>query len=167
MVKAACLYQLRPEFLHIHIVQKAPNHQSHVYWWIKILRIVFKNGYPRNIYVKLFQNLTCVFREEDFLRISSCPYSAKSHTHTPPPPPPPRAAIFFDGPKFHEQILKWVSQWTILWNDLKTWQAVSEDKNFEEIFWSQNSEKSLSPRRPCFTTDQNFANNFWKGSHNE
>ena len=44
--------------------------------------------------MKLFQNLTSRFREEDFLRISSCPYNAKS------PPPPPQAAMFFDGSKF-------------------------------------------------------------------
>ena len=34
--------------------------------------------HPRNIPVKLFQNLTCGLEEEDFLRISSCPYSARS-----------------------------------------------------------------------------------------
>ena len=28
--------------------------------------------------MKLFQNLTSGFREEDFLRIPSCPYSARS-----------------------------------------------------------------------------------------
>ena len=33
-----------------------------------------KKGHPRNIPVKLFQNLTCGFGEEDFLRIFSCPY---------------------------------------------------------------------------------------------
>ena len=32
----------------------------------------------RNIPVKLFQNLTSSFGEKSFLRISSCPYSAKS-----------------------------------------------------------------------------------------
>ena len=41
----------------------------------------FEKGHPRNIPVKLFQNLTCGFGEEDFLRISSCP---KSH-HSPEP----------------------------------------------------------------------------------
>ena len=34
--------------------------------------------------MKLFQNLTSSFREEDFLRISSCPYSARS-PHSPEP----------------------------------------------------------------------------------
>ena len=38
----------------------------------------FEKGHPRNISVKLLQNLTNSFREEDFLRISSCPYRASS-----------------------------------------------------------------------------------------
>ena len=66
------------------IVQEAPIHQSHVYGRIKILRTIFEKGHPRNIPVKLFQNLTCSFGEEDFVRISSCPYSAKS-PHSPKP----------------------------------------------------------------------------------
>ena len=57
-----------------YIVQEAPIHQSHFFWRIKISRTLFENGHPRNIPVKLFQNLTSSFGEEDFLRISSCPY---------------------------------------------------------------------------------------------
>ena len=56
------------------MVQEAPIHQSHVYGGIKISRTIFEKGHQRNIPVKLFQNLTCSFGEEDFLRISSCPY---------------------------------------------------------------------------------------------
>ena len=37
----------------------------------------FEKGHPRNISMKLFQNLTSGFRE-DFLRICSCPYSESS-----------------------------------------------------------------------------------------
>ena len=59
------------------MVREAPIHQSHVYGGIKILRTLFEKGHPRNIPVKLFQNLTSGFGE-DFLRISSCPYSARS-----------------------------------------------------------------------------------------
>ena len=51
---------------------RAPIHQSHVYGRIKISRTLFEKGHPRNIPVKLFQNLTSGFGE-DFLRISSCP----------------------------------------------------------------------------------------------
>ena len=65
------------KFLHVCIVQKAPIHQSHIYRQIKILQTVFEKGHPRNIAVKLFQNLTSSFGE-DFLRISSCPCSARS-----------------------------------------------------------------------------------------
>ena len=71
------------EFLHVHLVQEAPIHQSHVYGWIKISQTIFEKGQPQNISVKLFQNLTSGFGE-DFLRISSCPYSARS-PHSPEP----------------------------------------------------------------------------------
>ena len=64
------------------MVQKAPIHQSHIYRQIKILQTIFEKGHPRNIPVKLFQNLTRGFGEKSFLRISSCPYSAKS-PHSP------------------------------------------------------------------------------------
>ena len=43
-----------------------------------------KKGHLRNIPVKLFKNLTSSFVGEDFLRISSCPYSARS-PHSPEP----------------------------------------------------------------------------------
>ena len=67
----------RYEFLHVCIVQKAPIHYSHIYRLIKILQTVLEKGHPRTIPVKLFQNLTSSFGEEDFLRLSSCPYSAR------------------------------------------------------------------------------------------
>ena len=47
------------------------------------MQTVFEKGHPRNIPVKLFQNLTSSFRE-DFLRISSYSYSARS-PHSPEP----------------------------------------------------------------------------------
>ena len=71
-------------FFHVHIVQEAPIHQSHVYGGIKILRTIFEKGHPRSIPVKLFQNRISGFWEEDFLRISSCLYSAKI-PHSPEP----------------------------------------------------------------------------------
>ena len=52
------------EFLHVRIVQVAFIRHSHVYWRIKIPPTNFEKGYPRNIPVKLFQNLTCSSREE-------------------------------------------------------------------------------------------------------
>ena len=78
-------------------------YSGHVFRQIKISRPIFEKGHPRNIPVKLFQNWIRGFRQEDFLRISSCPSSAKS----------------------------------------------------------------LFPRRPCFSTHQNFRNNFLKGSSKE
>ena len=47
-------------------------------------RTIFEKGHPRNIPVKLFQNLTSGFREDDFLRICSCPYNARI-PHSPEP----------------------------------------------------------------------------------
>ena len=136
---------------------------GHVFRRIKILQTVLEKGHPRNIPVQLFQNRTRGFREKTFLKISSCPYGAKS----PPPPPQPMAAMFFDGSKFCEQFLKRVTHGTILSNYFKIWLVVSEEKNFEEFLWSPHSEKSLPPWRPCFLKDQNFANNFWKGLSKE
>ena len=77
------------------------------------------------------------------------------------------SAMFIDGSKFCEQFLKEVTQGTILWNYFEIWPAVSKEKNFEEFLWSPHSIKSLPPWRPCFSTDQNFANKFWKWSHKE
>ena len=53
-------------------------HQNHVKRWTKISQKIFEKGYSRNISVKLFQNLNSGFKGGDFLRISSCPYSANS-----------------------------------------------------------------------------------------
>ena len=69
------------EFLHVCIEQKAPIHKSHIYQQITISPSFFEKGHPRNIPVKLFQNLTRAFGEKS-LRISSCPSSAKS-PHSP------------------------------------------------------------------------------------
>ena len=55
-------------------------------------------SHPRNISVKLFQNLTSAFRKEDFLRISSCWYSTSSLLFT--------TAMFIDGSNFRKQLLK-------------------------------------------------------------
>ena len=65
-------------------VQEAPIHQSNGYGWIKISQTIFRKGHPRKVPVKLFQNLSRGFKEEDFLRISSCPYSPRS-SHSPEP----------------------------------------------------------------------------------
>ena len=69
-------------FSEVHIVQKAcpppPSHGGHVLQRIKISRSNSEKGHTRNSAVKLFQILTSSFGEDDFLRISSCPYSAKS-----------------------------------------------------------------------------------------
>ena len=45
---------------------------EHVSQWIKILHTFFEKVHPRNISVKIFQNLTSHYREEKFIRISLC-----------------------------------------------------------------------------------------------
>ena len=76
-------------------------HGGHVFRRIKISRTILEEGHPRNNPVKLFQNLKSGFRGEDVRRI---PHSNPSST----------AAIFFDGSKFRQPILKRVKQGTIL-----------------------------------------------------
>ena len=112
------------EFLHVRIVQKAPIHQSHVYGLIKISRTIFENGHPKNIPVILFQNQTSCFREEDFLRISSCTYSARS---------PHSLEPCFWTDQFSEQFLKRVTKGTFLWNYVKIGPEVPEEKIFKEL----------------------------------
>ena len=84
-------------------------------------------GHTMNNLLKLFQILTSGFEEEDFLRISSCQYSARNL--------PPMVAMFFDGSKFNEQVLKTVTQESceiILKSDNK-FQRRRILKNFSEV----------------------------------
>ena len=66
---------------------------------------------------------------------------------------PPMVAMFYDGSKFCG---------TILLNYCKIWQAVSEEKNFEEFHWSLHSEKSLSPTAAMFYCGSKFRKQFLK-----
>ena len=72
-----------------------------------------------------------------------------------------------DGSKFREQFLIRVTQGTFLWNYFKIWPAVSEKKIFLRISSCTYSARSPYSPKPCLWTDQNFANNFWKGSPKE
>ena len=140
---------------HVHILQEAPIHHSHVYGWIKISRTILEKGHPRNIPVKLFQNLTCGFGEQDFLRISSCPYSARS-PHSPQP---------------------------CLWTDQNFpntfWKGSSKEHSCEIILKSDQPflrrrflknclKNSISlPWQPEFLMESNSVNNFWRGPPKE
>ena len=136
-------------------MQEALIHQSHVYGWIKILQTIFEKRHPRNIPVKLFQNLTSSFGEEDFLRISSCPYSARS-PHSPEPclrTDQNFANSFWKGsPKEHscEIILK------------------SDQPFLRRRFFKNYSKNSISlPWQPEFLLESNSVNNFWRGPPKE
>ena len=58
--------------------KKSPSTNAMFIERLKFLEKIFEKGHPRNISMKLSQNLTSAFREEDFLRICSCPYSESS-----------------------------------------------------------------------------------------
>ena len=68
---------------------------------------IFEKGHTRKNLVKLFQNWTRGFREEDFLRISSCLYSAKSLPH-------PHGGHVFQQIKISRTTFKRVTQGTFL-----------------------------------------------------
>ena len=115
----------------------------------------FKKGHPKNIPVKLFQNLTSGFREEDSLRISSCPYSARSQ-HSPKPclwTDQNFANTFWKGsPKEHscEIILK------------------SDHWFLRRRFFKNYLKNSIPlPWQPEFLMESNSVNNFWRGPPEE
>ena len=131
-------------------MQEAPIHQSHVYGRIKISLTIFEKDHPRNIPVKLFQNRTSGFSEEDFLRVSS-PYRARS-------PHSPKPCFYMDQ------------------NFAKNFWKVSPKEHFCEIIsksdqWFQRRrslknclKNSISlPWKPKFLMESNSVNNFWRG----
>ena len=104
--------------------------------------------------MKLFQNLTSGFGGEDFLRISSCPYSTRS-PHLPEPflwTDQNFANNFWKGsPKEHsiEIILK-------------------SDQQFLRRFFKNYLKNSISlPWQPEFLMESNSVNNFWRGPPKE
>ena len=136
-------------------MQEAPIHQSNVFGRIKIWQTIFEKGHPRNIHAKLFQNLTSGFEEEDFLRISSCPYSARS-PHSPEPclqMDQNFANSFWKGsPKEHscEIILK------------------SDQRFLRRRFFKNYLKNSISlPWQPEFLMESNSVNSFWRGPPKE
>ena len=132
------------------MVQEAPIHQSHVFWRIKISQTNFEKGHPRNIPAKLFQNLTSGFGEEDFLRISSCPYSGRS-PHSPEP------CLWMDQ-NFANIFEKGYPRNI----PLKLFQNLTSgfEEDFLRISSCPYSARSPHLPEPCLWTDQNFANNF-------
>ena len=143
------------EFLDVPIVQEAPIHQSHVYERIKISRTVFEKGHQRNIPVKLFQNLTSSFGEEDFLRISSCPY------------------IVQEAPIHQSHVFRRIKiSWTIFEKShprnipAKLFQNLISgfgEEDFLRISSCSYSARSPHSPEPCLWTDQNFGTTFEKG----
>ena len=111
--------------------------------------MIFEKGHPRNIPVKLFQNLTSGFKAEDFLKISSFPYSAKSR-HSPEPSSwmDQKRKIFEKG---HPRNIP-VKLFQNLTNGFR--------EDFLRISSCPYSAKSPHSPEQCLWTDQNLANNF-------
>ena len=194
-------------------MQEAPIHQSRVYGGIEISRTIFEKGHQRNIPVKLFQNLTSSFGEEDFLRIFSCPYSARS-PHSPEPclwrdqisrtffekghPRNSPVKLFQNlTSSFGEEDFLRISSCPYIVQEAPIHQSLFlADQNFANIFEKSHprnipaklfqnltsgfgeedflrisscscSARSPHSPEPCLWMDQNFANNFWKGSPKE
>ena len=132
-------------------MQEAPIHQSHTNR-SKYCEHFLKRVSQGIILWNYFKIRPAVLREY-FLRISSCPYSVRSH-------------VF--------------GQIKILWTifekghlrniPMKLFQIRTSSFKAED-FWriSSCSYSARSPHspEPCFWMDWNFANNFWKGSPKE
>ena len=140
-------------------MQKAPIHQSHINRQIKILPTIFEKGHPRNIPVKLFQNLTSSFGEEDLLRISSCPYSARSPHLSEP--------CLWKDQNFANNFWKGTSKEHSCEIISKSDKPFRRRRFLKNFFLSLCSARSPHLSEPCFWANQNFANNFWKGSSKE
>ena len=103
----------------------------------------------RIIPVKLFQNLTCGFREEDFLRIPSWPYNARSPHSLEP-------CLWTDQNLARIKILrvlKRVTQGTFQWNYFKIRAAVAEEKIFKKLI------KKFNYVTTAFLMESNSVNN--------
>ena len=118
---------------------------------MKILRTTFEKGHTRNIPVKLFQNQTCGFGEEDFLRISSCQYSARS-PHSPEPclRTDQNFANNFEKGHIRNIPVKLFQNWT----------SSFREEDFLRISSCPYSARSPHSPEPCLQMHQNFANNF-------
>ena len=134
-----------------YIVQEAPIHQSHVFGRIKISQTIFEKGHPRKIPAKLFQSLTSGFGEEDFLRISSCPYSARS-PHSPEP-------CLWTDQNFTNNFEKGHPR-NIPVKLFKNVTSGFGEDDFLRISSCLYSARSPHSPEPCLWMDQNFSPNF-------
>ena len=134
-------------------MQEAPIHQSHVWGRIRISQTTFEKGHTRNIPAKLFQNLTSGFWE-DFLRISSCPYSASS-SHSPEP-------CFWTDQNFANHFWKGSPK-------EHSCEIISKsDQQFLRRFFKNCLKDLISlPWQWQFLMESNSVNNFWRGPPKE
>ena len=123
-----------------------------------MLWTISEKSHQRNISMKLFQNLACGFREEDFLRTCLGPYG-ESSPHSPEP------CLMTDQ---NSRNNFW--EWSLKNISVKLFQNLTcsfREEDFLRISSCPYSAKSPHSPEPCLLMGQNFANNFWKGSPKE
>ena len=104
--------------------------------------------------MKLFQNLTSSFRKEDFLRISSYPYSARSLVHL---------SHVYGQIKILQALFEKGHPRNIPEKLFQNLTSGFIEEDFLKIFSCLYSVRSPYSPEPCLWTDQNFANIFEKG----
>ena len=133
---------------------RCPHSSEPCFWADQNFATIFGKGHPRNIPAKSFQNVTIGFEEEDFLRISSCPYSARS-PHSPEP-------CLWTDQNFANNFLKGHPR-NIPVKVFQNQTSGFGEEDFLRISSCPYSARSPHSLEPCLWTDQNFANNFEKG----
>ena len=91
------------------------------------------------------------FREEDFLRISSCLYSARSPLHQ---------SHVYGMIKISRTVFEKGHQRNIPVKEFQNLTSGFREKRFLGISSYLYSARSPHSPEPCYWTDQNFANNF-------
>ena len=102
--------------------------------------------------MKLFQNLTSSFGEEDFLRISSCPDIVQEA--------PINQSHVFGQIKISQTIFEKGHPRNIPANLFQNVTIGFEEEDFLRISSCPNSVRSPHSPEPCLWMDQNFANKF-------
>ena len=83
------------------------------------------------------------------------------------PPPPPQQPCFSMDQNFTNSFWKGPPKKQSCEIILNSDQWFQRRRILKHFFKSIECKKSPPPQQPCFSTDQTFTNNFWKGSSNE
>ena len=142
-------------------MQVTPIPKSHVQWWIKMSWTISEKSRHRNISVKLFQNLASCFREKDFLEFSWVRLVQVAPIHQSPFSLKPCLLTYQNFTNFDK-----VHPRNISVKLLENLTSNFREEDFLRISSCPYSASSHHSAEPCLLTDQNFLNDFWKGSPN-